>query len=626
MKLNDITVNYLAQFCFGAAAIAFTPVSGGVTAGVGATALVALFHAERKKKKAAAQLDSDKALSQITAKIADTWRDNLPAEGRHEYLKQVQLAEETLHTALPYCTMDYATLAGTTTEGAGKFPDKATNLVMAQLADIAPEAFGQDAPDLSKAFARDVIQSAFMGAIENEAYFSKFEPQLLLAIAEKLGDIYDMQVALKELAERNYETLAKVDARTKKMDVKLDQLLAIVGSLALKRAEEIGLNAKQIETITLSFLDQQIPTELWGEKLVEGATRLIQLEEDLARLTNDEVEIAAIITLAREAIDRGDIDGADQHLAEAVRRDEEAGEKRLRRAAKNEGRRGDLAMTEGRYIKAADHFARAARLIRPFDAEDRARLKHHEANAAYERGILDPERKSLDRSVSAYREALKEWTRDRVPLNWATTQNNLGNALATLGERGDEQALKDAITAYRDALKEYTRDRVPLDWATTQNNLGNALRVLGERGDEQALKDAITAYRDALKEKTRDRVPLDWAMTQNNLGNALRVLGARGDEQALKNAIAAYRDALKEWTTDRVPLNWAMTQGNLANAFETLGDRDQSTEHWVTARNHSLFALEEFTGRAPAYEAAARRNLARVEAKLKAAGWAPPEG
>jgi hypothetical protein len=38
-------------------------------------------------------------------------------------------------------------------------------------------------------------------------------------------------------------------------------------------------------------------------------------------------------------------------------------------------------------------------------------------------------------AVAAYREALKERTRERVPLQWATTQTNLGTALSTLGER-----------------------------------------------------------------------------------------------------------------------------------------------------------------------------------------------
>jgi Tetratricopeptide repeat len=69
-----------------------------------------------------------------------------------------------------------------------------------------------------------------------------------------------------------------------------------------------------------------------------------------------------------------------------------------------------------------------------------------------------------------------------VPLQWAMTQNNLGTALRTLGEResGTERLLQ-AVDAYRDALKEWTRERVPLQWATTQNNLGNVQTLLNER-------------------------------------------------------------------------------------------------------------------------------------------------
>jgi hypothetical protein len=50
--------------------------------------------------------------------------------------------------------------------------------------------------------------------------------------------------------------------------------------------------------------------------------------------------------------------------------------------------------------------------------------------------------------VEALRAALKEWTRERVPLNWAMTQHNLGNALSVIGERGTEVArLEDAAEA-----------------------------------------------------------------------------------------------------------------------------------------------------------------------------------
>ena len=59
-------------------------------------------------------------------------------------------------------------------------------------------------------------------------------------------------------------------------------------------------------------------------------------------------------------------------------------------------------------------------------------------------------------------------------------RTNLGTALWTLGERESGTArLEEAVAAYRAALEERTRERVPLDWAMTQNNLGNALVALG---------------------------------------------------------------------------------------------------------------------------------------------------
>src|SRR5690242_21327641 len=41
--------------------------------------------------------------------------------------------------------------------------------------------------------------------------------------------------------------------------------------------------------------------------------------------------------------------------------------------------------------------------------------------------------------------------------------------------------LEEAVAIYRAALEERTRERVPLDWAITQSNLGKALQILGER-------------------------------------------------------------------------------------------------------------------------------------------------
>ena len=55
-------------------------------------------------------------------------------------------------------------------------------------------------------------------------------------------------------------------------------------------------------------------------------------------------------------------------------------------------------------------------------------------------------------------------------------------------------------------MQERIRERVALDWAMTQNNLGVALRSLRERESRTArLEEAVAAYREALQEYTRAR-------------------------------------------------------------------------------------------------------------------------
>ena len=58
----------------------------------------------------------------------------------------------------------------------------------------------------------------------------------------------------------------------------------------------------------------------------------------------------------------------------------------------------------------------------------------------------------------------------------------------TLGERESGTArLEEAVAAYRAALEERTRERVPLDWATSTGNQGLALRELADRRTDLAL-------------------------------------------------------------------------------------------------------------------------------------------
>jgi tetratricopeptide (TPR) repeat protein len=173
----------------------------------------------------------------------------------------------------------------------------------------------------------------------------------------------------------------------------------------------------------------------------------------------------------------------------------------------------------------------------------------------------------------------------------ALSEGQRGLVLWRLGERESGTAkFEEAVTTYREALKEFTRERVPLDWAQTQNNLGNALRALGERESGTAkLEEAVAAYREALKERSRERAPLDWAQTQNNLGNALRALGERESGTAkLEEAVTAYRETLKERTRDRVPLQWAISLGNQGIALMHLAERLGDAAMAETAHGQSI--------------------------------------
>jgi hypothetical protein len=102
--------------------------------------------------------------------------------------------------------------------------------------------------------------------------------------------------------------------------------------------------------------------------------------------------------------------------------------------------------------------------------------------------------------ITSVRRLLNE-SRDRP--GWADARGStlvvLADALQTLGDQSGQNApLQEAVDAYRAALQEYTRERVPLQWVTTQNNLGTALLTLGVRTHDRAkLEEARKAVNAA---------------------------------------------------------------------------------------------------------------------------------
>jgi len=392
----------------------------------------------------------------------------------------------------------------------------------------------------------------------------------------------------------------KVDELVRDAKRSLEELTAQQRENIALLKEKLDLNVSQVRAALGILGENHVPPKRLAAKLIEVADRFKALQATASDQPSDDPKIAALKTDAQKAIDAGELAKADAVLADVETEQRRALDRLAVNVAETSARRGEIALTRLRYGEAATHFANAAAVFPPNSAYEERRINYlqKEASALYQQGHEFGDNGALLSAIERYKRLVELTPRERVPFQWARTQNNLGVALWGLGERESGTArLEEAVVAYREALKEWTRERVPLDWANTQNDLGNALSQLGERESGTArLEEAVVAYREALKEWTRERLPLLWATSQHNLGVTLSSLGGRETGTVkLEEAVVAYREALKERTRERVPLDWALTQNTLGVALSQLGERESGTAKLEEAVVAYREALKEWT-------------------------------
>ena len=598
-------------FCHSGAAM-----EPGVMAAVGAAGLIAVVTSGFRKHGLESRATLDAIRKSTRAKVES--RLSTPAEQF-----AIRDVDKALAADLPDCFLDRAALVKAALDPAG-FPTKAAKVVMKALAAKRPDMFGSKAPAAGRNYAREVITAALWAAVENRAYFESIQARLT----------FEQLQALARLLEGQERVEGKVDVVGSKVDAVQDDTRVIRD--LVERMAATGLSEKQVQTLLTAFALEGVPLYLAEDQLLKSAEELRTLRDRLGRLTDDEPEIAAKLQAAKTAIDAADFPRADALLADAEALDMTAGQNRILRGARTIAERAALALAQAKFEEAADHYGRAATYAAPHDSEAASQYSFNQARALSEHGRFFPgldklrqaivilcdqclphtSRESrpvvwaetqnslgialqtlgdraggqagldaLNEAVDVYRTALEIYACQAMPAKWAGTQSNLGSALAILGDRAGGpaglDALNQSVDAYRATLEVYTRQAMPVQWADTQNNLGDALQTLGAHAGGQrglgALNQAVDACRAALEVRTRQAMPGDWAMTQNNLGNALANLGARAGGQAgldaLTQALDAYRGALQIRTREAMPVQWADTQNNLGNALQTLGPR-----------------------------------------------------
>ena len=262
--------------------------------------------------------------------------------------------------------------------------------------------------------------------------------------------------------------------------------------------QKLGFTSSAVTEFFKILGERNVPEEKIPAQLIEIATHFAQTRDELAALEPDDPQVAELAHSAKQALDAGHLTKADALLDRAKEAElsafhqarklalkaQEAADRHAVTAAKLLASRGNIALTQLHYVDAAGKFRDAAILVPPGQPEVTADFLHNEADALYRQGDERGDNIALNQSIEVWQVVLGYRSRDRVPLQWAMTETNLGAALERLGEREvGTTRLQQAVAAYRAALKpiaeyyamleEDTRDRVSwLIFATTQMNSG----------------------------------------------------------------------------------------------------------------------------------------------------------
>ncbi|MBW4562330.1 MAG: hypothetical protein KME32_14495 [Mojavia pulchra JT2-VF2] len=215
--------------------------------------------------------------------------------------------------------------------------------------------------------------------------------------------------------------------------------------------------------------------------------------------------------------------------------------------------------------------------------------------------IPDEGTKLLLEAKTVYKEALPILQQLASPEEVAEAQMNLGLVLQSLVPFNLAK-ISDSIKAYQEALRVFTWQNYPQEYAILHNNIAIAYLSIPAGLEQKHLCEglAVQTFESALKQINLIDNPREYAMLQNNLGNALQYLQSIHPIENNLRAIAAYNEALKVRNSHDTPLEYANTISNKANALFNLPDDPQSPEsgnpqNLLKARNYYQEAWRIYT-------------------------------
>lgn len=216
--------------------------------------------------------------------------------------------------------------------------------------------------------------------------------------------------------------------------------------------------------------------------------------------------------------------------------------------------------------------------------------------------------------VQTYKNAIEVLKKSELEPTKASLQMNLGICYQEIST-GNRGALLEAVKCYQEALKFFTRENFPEEFAFAQNNLALAYlsMPMTEASDQLRIAIAIQALREALKVYKKETHSELWASTQLNLANALQYAPTSHPEENLQEAVNLYEEILSVRQPTQNPVGHARLLANQGNALAHLGIFNHAIPKLNEAMN--IFNQIEDTGSADSI----KEILDEIEANQTAA-------
>jgi CHAT domain-containing protein len=234
---------------------------------------------------------------------------------------------------------------------------------------------------------------------------------------------------------------------------------------------------------------------------------------------------------------------------------------------------------------------------------------------AYSVRIKGKKSENIEQSIDVYKQILEASKKQNTSLKWAEIMGNLALAYIERIRGSRSENIEQSINIYQEILTVIVKDEKPVEWASAMNNMALAYSeyIRGDRAEN--IEQSIRIYQEVLTVIKQNERPFQWASTMNNLANSYRDRIRGNLVRNIEKSICIYQKVLTVRTQDEMPGEWAATMMDLANSYfhRLKGNPEDNIEQAIAVHQKFLGVIIEKDN--PRMWANSMNNLASAYSK-----------